>query len=349
VTKTFRNLWSLIVFSTVVAWAGPISAATVVIVRPPSPSSKVAETITFLHGELLSVGLEDTMIDRPTARDQAETDSRAWLEQIAGDRSAIAVIDIVADDAVIAIDVWVPKSPGRFEVTRVARDPDVASPSVRVAIRALEALRASLLEVDFAARRRREQQPTTPNAPLAPRTESASPDRYRARFGLEVGATVLASPGGVGPAVLPVGRVDWAVRPWLVAQVELAGLGTRTSVTTQTGIARVAQEYAVLGGCYRYEPAQRFWPLFSIAFGVLHTSVAGEPGSSMNAHEVGQWSFLTDAGLGMGMRLYRVYHLTLSGHAQLAHPYVAIHFGDPVSATTGRPNLLLTATVGAWL
>ena len=51
----------------------------------------------------------------------------------------------------------------------------------------------------------------------------------------------------------------------------------------------------------------------------------------------------------MGLHLGDRYHLTLAAHVQVATPYVAIHFLDSVGAMSGRPNLLLTLAVGAWL
>ena len=36
-------------------------------------------------------------------------------------------------------------------------------------------------------------------------------------------------------------------------------------------------------------------------------------------------------------------------HAQLAEPYPAVRFVGAVVATSARPNLLLTLTIGAWL
>jgi hypothetical protein len=92
-----------------------------------------------------------------------------------------------------------------------------------------------------------------------------------------------------------------------------------------------------------------WWPLFSVAAGALHTSVDGQRGVDMDAHSVDQWSVLAEAGLGLALRLSHFYQLTVSAHAQVMHPYLTIHFGDPVAATAGRPNLLLTLTVGAWL
>lgn len=102
-----RRLWSALLLSTLLAWARPAYAATVAIVRPPNPSSDVAVALHSLHGELLSVGLDVTLADRPAARGLAGADSRAWLEQVAAERGASAVIDIVGDDALVAVDVWV--------------------------------------------------------------------------------------------------------------------------------------------------------------------------------------------------------------------------------------------------
>ena len=48
--------------------------------------------------------------------------------------------------------------------------------------------------------------------------------------------------------------------------------------------------------------------------------------------------------------MYRAdYHLTLAAHVQVAEPYIAIHVVDTLVATSGRPNVLLSLTLGAWL
>jgi hypothetical protein len=337
------------VLSTLLAWAWPAYAATIAILRPPNPSSDVAEALHSLHGELLSVGLDVTMTDRPAARGLAGADSRAWLEQVAVERGARAVIDIVGDDALVAIDVWVVKAPpGRFEVTRVVLEPNTKNPPERIAIRAIDALRASLLEIDWAARGRRDEAISKPATATLAKDGAVEPASRRERFGVEVGAAALMSLDGVGPAVMPILGVDWAVRSWLVMRAALAGLGSRPTVKTTLGRARVAQQYGTLGGCYRFRSGQQVWPFFALAAGVLHTSVEGQPGLGPEAHKVDRWSFLLDGSLGAGLRLYRRYHLTLAAHVQMAEPYVAIHFVDAVVATSGRPNLLLTLTVGVW-
>jgi hypothetical protein len=154
---------------------------------------------------------------------------------------------------------------------------------------------------------------------------------------------------GLGPAVLPTLRVGWAVRPWLVMQASAAGLGSRSTVATTTGNARVAQQYAVLGGFYRLRSAQRLWPFFGLAAGALRTSVEGQASWGTGGHSAQRWSWLIDVSLGTGLRLYGRSYLTLAAHAQVAEPYVAIHIVDRIGATSGRPNLLLTLTLGAWL
>jgi len=338
-----RLPFAIVLFATL-AWSVPARATTVALVSPPNPSSEVSEALTRLRGELLSVGLDVTIGARPNAH---AADSRGWLEQLASERGAGAVIDVVGDGALSAVDVWVvKKQPGRFEVTRVSAEPDTANPAERIALRAMDALRASLLEIDWAARERHNQPVATPQ-PKA--VDSAEKDAARARLGIELGMAGLTSLDGVGLAVIPTVRVDVLARPWLVLQASLAGAGSKPTVTTADSEARVAQQFGLVGACVRHRAERRWWPFFSLAAGVLHTSLEGRTGTDTLGQTVDQWSFLMDAGLGAGARLSRRTFLTLAAHAQLAAPYVAVHLLDTVAATSGRPNLLGVLTLGAWL
>jgi len=335
--------------ATFLVWTGPANAATVAILWPPTPSADVTQTLTLLRGELLSVGLEVAVSERAVARGVGETDSLAWLEAFAA-RDTSAVIDVVGDEVLEAVEVWVLKThPQRFEVTRVAVDPDEARQPEMLALRAVEALRAGLLQSDWAERRRRQEPVAKPPTAAVPAGEAHEPERQGGRVGLEVGAVAMMSLDGLGPAVLPTLRVGWAARPWIVMQASAAGLGSRSSVATISGNARVAQQYALLGGLYRFRSAQRLWPFLGFAAGALRTSVEGQEGWGTGGHTAERWSALVDVSLGAGLRLYGRTYLTLAAHAQVADPYVAIHIVDTVGATSGRPNLLLTLTVGAWL
>jgi hypothetical protein len=81
----------------------------------------------------------------------------------------------------------------------------------------------------------------------------------------------------------------------------------------------------------------------------LHTTVEGRADAPNQGRVVDQWSFLVDVGLGAQLRLPDRFYLSLVAHAQLAEPYVAVRFVDAVVATSARPNLLVTLTIGAWL
>jgi hypothetical protein len=347
-----NRLWFSLLPAALLFWAAPAIALTVAIVKPPSPSPVTTEPLVRLHGELLSVGLDVKIAERPAARVPGGGETRAWLEKLAADHGLSAIIDIVGDVAPAAVDVWVvDKVSHRFEFTRVSVEPDSENASERLAIRAIEVLRSSFLEIDLAARQRLgEPAPKTPTPPpILPAVRTSEPPPPSERLGLELGAAALTSLDGVGPAIMPLLRLGWAVRPWIALQAETAGFGTRPEVATTAGNARVAQHYALLGGCLRSGSRQRLQPFLSLSAGALRTSVEGQADSPRQGHTETQWSFLLDGSLGAAVRLSGRYYLTLAAHAQIAAPYVAIHFVDTLVATSGRPNLLLTLTVGAWL
>jgi hypothetical protein len=332
--------------------AAPAQAATVAMVRPAKPSAGVTEILSRLQGELLSVGIEVQMLGRPDVRGSGPPDRRArpeMLERLVADREVDAVIDVVGDVVPVAVDVWlVDRSTRKLTVARVDAEPNAQNPSERLAIRALEVLRSSFLEFDLAARQRRGESIENPAARLGAEGVStpAGPD---GRLAVEAGAAALTGLDGVGAAVLPVLRLGWVVRPWLALQATLAGLGTRPAVARSAGTARIAQQYGVLGGSYRFRSGQGLWPFVDLSAGVLRTAITGQADSPRQGHTVDQWSFLVDGSLGAGLSLGRHYYLTLAAHVHVAAPYVAVHFADDVVATSGRPNLLFTLTVGAWL
>jgi hypothetical protein len=141
---------------------------------------------------------------------------------------------------------------------------------------------------------------------------------------------------------------DWAVGPWLL-QATLAGLGTRPTVTTAAGSARVGHQYGLLGASYPFGSAAGFRPFVGLAAGLLRSSVEGRAETPKQGHALEKWSMLLDGSVGVAFELPRHYYLTMATHVQLAEPYVAIRFLNETVATAGRPNLLLTLTLGGWL
>jgi hypothetical protein len=346
--RSTHILLRLILSLVVLLFAARAEAAKVVIVRPPGASPELNETLTRLQGEVLSLGFEVAIAERPTNVGASAGDLRAWLERMATERETDAVIDVVGD-AAVAVDIWsFEQRPRRFEVSRIALGPSAENAPDRLAIRAVEALRSSLVEIDLAAKQRAATVAPGPPAIVAqgPPRES---DDAAGGIDLQAGAALLASTDGVGPALMPIVRVGWSARSWLALQGALAGFGSRPTVTSAAGSARVAQQYAVVGGCTCGGGGRAVQPYVALSAGVLRTAIDGQADVPANAHFIERWSFLVDGSLGARLRLPGRYHLTLAAHLQVATPYVAIHFVDTQVASSGRPNLGLSLTVGAWL
>lgn len=322
-------------------------ATSIAIVRPASAASPVAEAVHRLEGELFALGLEVRRVDRVTRREPVTDGSHGALSEVTAEPGIDAVIEVDAEASPAAVDVWIfEPSSQRFRLSRVVLDSNATPVAETLAIRAIEVLRSNFVEIDLAARARSE-------APVAPRVREdapAPPPRSDAQFGLEAGVAVLGSLDGVGPALLPLVRLDWVASSWLVAQVTLAGLGTRPTITSDVGSASVTQGYGLIGLCYTPPPlAAVVRPFVGISSGALRTSLSGEADAPERGGDVTQWSFLVEAGLGARIGLGERYHLTPAFHVALAEPYVAVHFVDQEVASTGHPNLAASLTFGAWL
>jgi hypothetical protein len=339
----------LVVLVVALIEAAPAFAASVAIVRPPNPPPTMMETLVRLRGELTSVGFTVDLVDDPVATDAGRA-SRANLEKLGAQRGVDAVVAIVGNVAPDAVEVWVvDRVTGKSVVRRVPFEPRSERAPKTLAIRAIELLRSSFLEIELTATGERNANAAPPPPAVVHFVESEMLASRPERIGVEAGGAALMSLDDVGPALLPLLRFDWAAHPSLIAQLTAAGLGTRATVTTQEGTASIAHAYVVLGATYRFRRGKRLQPLVALGAGALHTSVDGQPESTNRGLNDAQWSLLLDAGLGLSIRVRQRFHLTVMAHAQMAEPYLAIRVLERVVATSARPNLLVTLTLGAWL
>jgi hypothetical protein len=331
-------------------WAHPAFAVTVAIVQPARPSATLTETASRLHGECLSVGLDVTFIALPSHRDVNPGDRSSWLESIAEQGNLDAVVEIVGESESRAVEVWVHDKPNRrMIVSTVALGSDAKNPSENLAVRAVEVLRSTLLANDMSVQKRSKPANEEPAGMVAPRGEFGALPPHPKQFGIELGATAVLSLDRLGPAILPLARFDYAALPQLTISLSLAGFGVHPNIATTLGSASVAEQYVVLGGHYRFATNRTLWPFVGVSAGALHTAVEGRASSPNQGHGVDSWSLLVDASFGTGLQLHHQYFLSAAMHVELAEPYVAIHFNDAVVATSGRPNLALGLTAGAWL
>jgi hypothetical protein len=317
--------------------ANAASASTVLLVRPPKTSSVTSEALIRMHGELASAGFDVSF-----ATAVAGVDGRASLEMLASGPGVDAVVAILGEAAPDAIEVWVvDRVSGRSVVRHTPYRPGGDRDAEVLAIRAIELLRASLLEVDIAGVPTARPVPA-PAQPAPPLTETS-------RWGLDVGASVLMSFDGLGPAVLPQLRVGGVLASWCVAQATLAGLGTRARLGAGEGTGEVAQEFGLAGLSLRWPSRRGMRPVVTVAAGALHVSAEGRAGWPYVGQTATRWSFLADAGAGMHLLLGARYEMAIEAHVQLAEPYPVFRVVGGEAATAGRPSFLLTMAVVAWL
>ncbi|HEY4188212.1 MAG TPA: hypothetical protein VGP07_24270 [Polyangia bacterium] len=330
-------------------------AATVAVVRPATSPPAVVEMLVRLQGELTSVGFESQIIDTPASDSRAGPGgaSDSWRDGLTTRPDVDAVIAIgpvLGDEVPASIEVHVvDKVTGRWLVKRLSREPQSQRPPDTLAIRAVELLRSTLLEMALAASARRAASAVAPPDTVVHVVEPGPLAGWPERFEVEAGAAATATLDGVGPALSPLGRVTWALDQRWAAQLTAAGLGTHPTVDGTIGSARVIQDYGIVGARYRFRSHQRLRPLVALSAGALHTAVDGQAQSPNQGRHAERWSLLLDASLGAQLRIAQRFFFTAAAHLQIAEPYLAVRFADRVVATSGRPNVLLTLTIGAWM
>ena len=333
-------------------WSAPAEAATVAIVRPAHPSPLMVETLGRISGELTSVGFATEVVDEPAAEEgNPHRDLRPWLEQLVTTRGFDAVVAIVGAASPDSVEVWVVDQVTGKSVVRTVRlgPEDERTPEI-LSVRAIELLRSSFLEIELAGN---EQPDSTRGAPPAAVVQFLERERLKVRperFGVELGGVATTSLDGVGPALLPVLRLDWTLRPSLVAQATLAGLGTRPTVENREGSARISQGYGLVGAAYGLSTSGAVRPFLVLSAGVLHTVADGRTETPNNqGHQVDEWSLLLDGGVGAQVRPQDRLFFSMGLHTQVAQPRPAIRFVNEVVATSAGPSLSLDLAVGAWL
>jgi hypothetical protein len=342
-----RNLAVVIATSAVLLSAAAALAAKVAIVRPASTSPVTSETVLRIRGELLSAGIVVTEAEAAFTLLGA-LDPLASIEQVAGEQDADGVVALAGEDEPRAVVVYARnRRTGSAATRRLGFDAATARSPQTMAIRAVELLRSSFLELDMLA------PPAVAGKTGGPGllawepagTSTAGHDQ----LAVEGGAVALFGFEGVGFRIAPVLRVDWALASRWLAQLAVAGAGTRPTVATEAGQASIAQTYALAGAAYRW-PGRRWQPFLALSAGALYTEVEGRGSAAdYRGQSARAWSLLLEGGAGAWLRLRDRLYLSAAIEVQVAEPYLGIRFLDTVIATTGLPNLVLALSAGAWL
>jgi hypothetical protein len=318
------------------------AASRVVLVEAPDASLR--DATSRLRGELAAAGFEVSEVSATAPADEATSFATVRLQ-----RTASGAIEVWVSDQLTAKTV----------VRRIGNRPRDRAPRV-IAIRALELLRASLLEIESPPPAPPDDVPAAPLPPPPPpdvvawvRAESpparapaetavtSPPPPFVEHVAIGAGAALLGSFDGLGPAVLPTVDVWIALHPRLAARLTLAGPGFHGGLENGAGTALVRQELAKAELVWMPSVGGPAWlaPMLSVGAGPYHLHVRGTATLPFRAASDDVWAALFDAGVGLAGRMSARAAIVVDAHAIVTTPRAAVAIGGTQVASAGAPSL----------
>jgi hypothetical protein len=343
------SLTGFLALCQVLLWAGLACAESgrVAVVASASDEPVFASALLRIQGELIAEGF-DVVIEERTS-----SETRQDLASAAQRAGALAAIGLRYEPETLEVELTVvDRLTEKMLVRRAPLGASEGSNAEVLAVRAVDLLRASLLELL-----------APPRAPLPPPppalrkqqvqaqrfARSALPSEPRRETCVDLGVGLLLSPSGIGPAIVPILRVQRRLFEPLALRLEVAALGSKPIVNGSHASVRVGQEFAELGLLVSLWSTQALRFNGAVAGGVLHTTAEGQSDWPYRAQKSSLWSALFDLGLGVDVHLTSWLGLRFESHALLANPYPVVRFEQREYAHSGAPSLLETAAVTGWL
>jgi len=307
----------------------------VALVRPATDDRLLREAGVRLRAELLDAGFEVIDVER------APGDARAGVETAANADSSFATVAMNRAPSGAFADIWISdRVTGKTVVRRLEVGDDANATNV-LAIRALELLRASLLEVGT-QQARAEPERSPPKdvmhwlEPALPRPETP----VLAGNALGVGVLALDGLGKIGMAFGPTLHFSHGFGPYF-ARLLLAAPLVGPEFSTAAGSASVREQLASLAIGVASQPR----PLGMTAWlGLggfdLHTSGSAAPPYRGTSGDV--VSFSTSAGLGGLMRVAPGVALDAELMAIVLVPRPIVVIADADAGKVGLPSLAAT-------
>jgi hypothetical protein len=334
--------------SQVHAAATPPAGPTVVLLQPATSPHAVSGALVRVRGELSAEGFEVLVVTASIG-----PDVRGSLERSIPSRDAVATVAVVPGEDPGTTEVWVvDRVTGKTVVRRVSVEVDSPRASEVLAVRAVELLRASFLELAIGEGRRpppgQAALPATP--PVVRRWVAEELEGTRRwDWGVEVGGGVVGSFERLAPAFLPLVRVEAAYRGRYVARVSGAGFGPPAEIALPSGRAEVSQQLALAEGAIVFRTGRRLQPMLTLGAGVLHFAAEGIVAFPYTGRSGERWAFAASAGAGVRLHLHRRFELAIEAGAIGAWPYPVVRFFDTEAARAGRPSVMAGLTLIGWL
>jgi len=308
------------------------AASRVAVVVAAASTQEDVELVTRLRAELQLAGFEAV----PARFASDTTDAASGLRQLAESTGSIAAIAVVRPAGEIDAQVWVTdRVTGKTLLRRVHFVGDAPDAPAIFALRAVELLRASLLELAEDHPPRGEIAPTRAVREWVARPPEREPER---RYSLRAGAGVMAGPGGLGATFAPMIAATW--RPLAAWSAELFGegpaLGTIASVEGEASFDR-----ELMAARARFEPDLDttdvgLW--LALGPGVHHFGVRGRAVQPFRAGSDDVWSAALLAGIGANLRLVTPLSVGVELDALLLTPRPVVRFAEREVAAAGSPT-----------
>ncbi|HXJ23595.1 MAG TPA: hypothetical protein VMT03_25490 [Polyangia bacterium] len=326
------------------ATAAPIPQ--VVLVRPQAAPPSVAEALVRLRGELVAAGFEAEVLELPLGADVRESLERL-SPPAANAHSTTALVAVVASADPGSAELWViDRVTGKTVVRRVnAASPDPSRAAEVLAVRAVELLRASFLELAIAPPSEAAAAPL-PTAPVVERWATAPLEERDWIWAIEAGGATGISVQGPWNQFMAVARLERAFGRWFCGRLTFTGLGPPGHVATDTGSADISETWLLAEAVVRFRRDRRLQPQISAGGGALLLNVDGQEVTPNTALASAHWSAAGDVGAGLRVPLRRHrFEIGLEAHALFAQPYPKLLFFGQEIGLVGRPTVLVTLTL----
>jgi len=319
-------------------WVGVASAAErVVLVVHSGPRDGIARR---LESELRAEGFDVVVVESDAPSD-ADT-----LERAAKSGGAIAAVTTQRTPGASGMDVWVTDRVTGKTSRRHVEGADSGDAQV-LALRAVELLRASLLELNERHPPRGEVSPTleirTRTTQDAPPLETPSPPR----LGLGAGVTLVAAPGGFPATLAPTGVFSVrATKMWLGELFVL--FPSSATVSREQGSAAITQTLLLARVRARFGPEKATLSGHATAgAGVYLLGGRGYAAPQYQSTDVTVVGMAGTIGGGGRVALAAPLSLVVDVSAAVIGPRPVLAFGDRPVAHTGRPLVLATLELEA--
>jgi hypothetical protein len=325
-----------------------------VVLFEPASDTRNPEIHARLRGELAAAGFDVVLRPVPPG-----AELRAAADSVAGELHPAAVIYVieppVVGDEVPPIQVWISdRLLRRTFVLSFRSDPEApGDEAAKVAVQAVEILKADLAELSVTREKRVEPAPAPPPRPRppAPVVRALTP----ARLELHAGVGLLQGFSGVGSTWTPFLRAGASLpERWLGGAPltlsllgSFAAFGGNVRLDAPEGEAHVRQKLAELMFVARLAPREVVQPFFSLSGGAYAADVRGAGSALVRARQT--WSGTSGAGVGAWFEASQSFAFVLSAEVSLAWARTIVRIAERPVATAGAPLVLAGAGIAGVL